>query len=446
MKGKVNVTRVVLLSTLFIVAVQMMSCQREATQSVTVVKAGLLIDGTGNPPLRDVLIFIEGNRITQVAQQEEIPPGATVVDASQQVVMPGLIDTHVHPGERAIAGPSPEYEASVRHHLKQNLAFGVTTIFSLGLDPDIIFALREESWEDGFDGSRILTAGTGFTAVGGHPTQLGTDLPNQIDDPAQARQRVQELATQGVDGLKIWLAQISDLPPIKTEVSRAIIEEGHQHNLRTFAHINTAADTKSLVEAKLDAITHIARDPYDQETLELMQKQGTIVAPTLVQREKALIFTKESELFEDPVIRAILGQEVDKLKEAIANTGAEILDRMTQSYQQAKENFLQLKEAGVKLAVGTDSGTNFAPMGLSTHKEIEAFVDAGLSPMEALVAGTRGSAEWAGVSDRLGTLEAGKLADMLILEESPLVNIRNTRKIVKIILGGRVLEPLKVAE
>ncbi len=119
---------------------------------------------------------------------------------------------------------------------------------------------------------------------------------------------------------------------------------------------------------------------------------------------------------------------------------------MTQSYQQAKENVLQLKEAGVKLAVGTDSGTGFAPMGLVTHKEVEAFVDAGLSPMEALVAGTRGSAEWAGVSDRLGTLEAGKLADMLILEENPLVNIRNTRKIVKIILGGRVLEPLKVAE
>ncbi len=441
MKRVIHFTLVVIVS-----AILTMSCQVEDNSSVTVVKAGLLIDGTGNPPLRDVLILIEGNRITQVTQQEEIPPGATVVDASQQVVMPGLIDTHVHPGERAIAGPSPEYEASVRRHLKQNLAFGVTTIFSLGLDPDIIFALREESWEDGFDGSRILTAGTGFTAVGGHPTQLGTDLPNQIDDPDQARQRVQELATQGVDGLKIWLAQISGLPPIKTEVSRAIIEEGHQHNLRTFAHINTAADTKSLVEAKLDGITHIARDPYDQETLELMQKQGTIVAPTLVQREKALIFTKENELFEDPVIRAILGQEVDELKEALANAGPEVLDRMTQSYQQAKENVLQLKEAGVKLAVGTDSGTGFAPMGLVTHKEVEAFVDAGLSPMEALVAGTRGSAECAGVSDRLGTLEAGKLADMLILEENPLVNIRNTRKIVKIILGGRVLEPLTVVE
>ena len=440
MKRKVNVTRVVLLSALFIVAVQMMSCQVEDPSNVTVVKAGLLIDGTGNPPLRDVLIFIEGNRITQVVQQEEIPPGATVIDASQQVVMPGLIDTHVHPGDRANAGPSPEYRASVIQHLKQALAFGVTTIFSLGLDPDSNFALRDESWGDDFDGSRMLTAGTGFTAVGGHPTQLGTDLPNQIDDPALARQRVQELAAQGVDGLKIWVAPIAGLPVIKAEVSRAIIEEGHKHNLRVFAHLNTAEDTQTLVEAQLDGVTHIAGDSYEEETIELMRRQGTIVAPMLVQKKKGLVFSEDRELFEDPFVRRVLGQEVDELKEALAQTSPEALERMAQSYQQAKENFVRLKNAGVRLAVGTDSNTSFAPVGLITHKEVETLVEAGLSPMEALVAGTRGSAEWAGVSDRLGTIEAGKLADMLILEENPLVDIRNTRKIVKVILGGRVVE------
>lgn len=435
MKRTIHCTLFVLLT-----AILTMSCQVEDPSNVTVVKAGLLIDGTGNPPLRDVLIFIEGNRITQVVQQEEIPPGATVIDASQQVVMPGLIDTHVHPGDRANAGPSPEYRASVIQHLKQALAFGVTTIFSLGLDPDSNFALRDESWGDDFDGSRMLTAGTGFTAVGGHPTQLGTDLPNQIDDPALARQRVQELAAQGVDGLKIWVAPIAGLPVIKAEVSRAIIEEGHKHNLRVFAHLNTAEDTQTLVEAQLDGVTHIAGDSYEEETIELMRRQGTIVAPMLVQKKKGLVFSEDRELFEDPFVRRVLGQEMDELKEALAQTSPEALERMAQSYQQAKENFVRLKNAGVRLAVGTDSNTSFAPVGLITHKEVETLVEAGLSPMEALVAGTRGSAEWAGVSDRLGTIEAGKLADMLILEENPLVDIRNTRKIVKVILGGRVVE------
>ena len=435
MKRTIHFTLVVLLT-----AILTMSCQVEDPSNVTVVKAGLLIDGTGNPPLRDVLIFIEGNRITQVVQQEEIPPGATVVDASQQVVMPGLIDTHVHPGDRANAGPSPEYRASVIQHLKQALDFGVTTIFSLGLDPDSNFALRDESWGDDFDGSRMLTAGTGFTAVGGHPTQLGSDLPNQVDDPAQDRQRVQELAAQGVDGLKIWVAPLSGLPTIKAEVSRAIIDEGHKHNLRVFAHLNTAEDTQTLVEAQLDGVTHIPGDSYDEETIELMRRQGTIVAPMLVQKKKGLVFSEDSELFEDPFVRKILGQEVDELKEALAQTSPEALERMSQGYQQGKENVLRLKNAGVRLAVGTDSNTSFAPVGLITHKEIETLVEAGLSPMEALVAGTRGSAEWAGVSDRLGTLEAGKLADMLILEENPLVDIRNTRKIVQVILGGRVVE------
>ena len=435
MKRTIHFTLVVLLT-----AILTMSCQVEDHSNVTVVKAGLLIDGTGNPPLRDVLIFIEGNRITQVSQQEEIPPGATVIDASQQVVMPGLIDTHVHPGDRANAGPSAEYRASVIQHLKQALDFGVTTIFSLGLDPDSNFAIRDESWGDDFEGSRMLTAGTGFTAVGGHPTQLGSDLPNQIDDPAQARQRVQELAAQGVDGLKIWVAPLSGLPTIKAEVSRAIIDEGHKHNLRVFAHLNTAEDTQTLVEAQLDGVTHIPGDSYEEETIQLMLRQGTTVAPMLVQKKKGLVFSEDRELFEDPFIRRILGQEVDELKEALAQTSPEALERMSQSYQQGKENVLRLKNAGVRLAVGTDSNTPFAPVGLITHKEVEALVEAGLSPMEALVAGTRGSAEWAGVSDRLGTLEAGKLADMLILEENPLDNIRNTRKIVKVILGGRVVE------
>ena len=435
MKRTIHFTLVVLLT-----AILTMSCQVEDHSNVTVVKAGLLIDGTGNPPLRDVLVFIEGSRITQVVQQEEIPQGATVIDASQQVVMPGLIDTHVHPGDRANAGPSAEYRASVIQHLKQALAFGVTTIFSLGLDPDSNFAIRDESWGDDFDGSRMLTAGTGFTAVGGHPTQLGSDLPNQIDDPALARQRVQELAAQGVDGLKIWVAPLSGLPTIKAEVSRAIIDEGHKHNLRVFAHLNTAEDTQTLVEAQLDGVTHIPGDSYEEETIQLMLRQGTTVAPMLVQKKKGLVFSEDSELFEDPFVRRVLGQEVDELKEALAQTTPEALERMSQGYQQGKENVLRLKNAGVRLAVGTDSNTPFAPVGLITHKEIETLVEAGLSPMEALVAGTRGSAEWAGVSDRVGTLEPGKLADMIILEEDPLVDIRNTRKIVKVILGGRVVE------
>ena len=441
MKSVIHFTLVVIVT-----AILMMSCQVEDNSNVTALKVGLLIDGTGNEPMRDVLVLIEGDRIIEVTQQEEVPPGAPVVDASQQVVMPGLIDTHVHPGDRANAGPSPEYRASVIQHLKQALAFGVTTIFSIGLDPDSNFAVRDESWSDDFDGSRMLTAGTGFTAVGGHPTQLGTDLPNQIDDPALARQRVQELAAQGVDGLKIWVAPNLGLPVLKAEVSRAVIEEGHKHNLRAFAHLNTAADTQTLVEAQLDGVTHIAGDSYEEETIQLMRRQGTTVAPMLVQKKKGVVFSEDSELLEDPFVRQVLGQKVDKLKEAVAQTSPEVLERMAQSYQQGKENVLRLKNAGVRLAVGTDSNTSFAPVGLITHKEIEALVDAGLSPMEALVAATRGSAEWAGVSDRVGTIEAGKLADLLILEENPLVDIRNTRKIVKIILGGRVLEPLKIAE
>ncbi|MEE8349265.1 MAG: amidohydrolase family protein, partial [Acidobacteriota bacterium] len=283
-----------------------MPLQGQHGPGLTVVKAGLLIDGTGSPPRADVLIWFQGNTITRIGPLETIPPEAVVVDASEQVVIPGLIDTHVHLGEQAILRQPSLYQEQVRLHLRQNLALGVTTVFSLGLDRNYIFPLRDSSWDDDFSGARILTAGTGFAAVGGHPTQFGLAGLNEIDDPAQAREQVRKLADQRVDGIKIWFARIpgrSDLPVFKAEVARAIIDEAHRHAIQVMAHINLAEDTKTLVRAQLDGITHIARDPYDEETISLMANQGTIVAPTLVQRRKALIFKEDEGLLKDPLVR-----------------------------------------------------------------------------------------------------------------------------------------------
>ena len=114
---------------------------------------------------------------------------------------------------------------------------------------------------------------------------------------------------------------------------------------------------------------------------------------------------------------------------------------MRASFEQAIQNVRLLKAAGVTLAVGTDADTPFAPPGLITHKEVEAFVDAGLTPLEAIGTGTKGAAQWAGVSDKVGTIEPGKVADLLILDRNPLENIRNTRAISKIVIGGRVVDP-----
>ncbi len=273
--------------------------QGQESPELTVVKAGLLIDGTGSPPRSDVLIWIEGCTITRVGPPESVPYDTVVVDASEQVVIPGIVYTHVYLGEQAILRNPSGYEQQVALHRRQNLALGVTTVFSLGLDRDYIFSLRDGSWKDDFSDARILTVGTGFAAVGGHPTQFGLDEFNEIDDPALARKRIQQLASQRVDGIKIWFARIPgrrDLPVFKAEVARAIIEEAHRHDLRVMAHINAAEDTTTLVRARLDGITHIAREPYDEETLQLMARQGTTVAPTLVQRSKALIF-KENKGF-----------------------------------------------------------------------------------------------------------------------------------------------------
>lgn len=412
-----------------------------------IVKAGLLIDGTGQPAARNVTILIQDGRISGVGPDIQLPEGAQVVDASRQVVVPGFIDTHVHLGERALVDKTPDYEDQVRQNLKQNLAFGITTVFSLGMDRDFIYPLREQSWNPGFPGSHILTAGRGFTAPGGHPTQLKLDLPQQTNDPAEARELVRQLAARKVDGVKIWFANIPatpDLPQIRPDVTAAIIDEAHKNGLRAMAHINTAADTRLLVNMGLDGITHIARDALDAETVALMSSQRVIVAPTLVQRKKALIFKEENGLLDQARVQAIMPAEAADLKKGVAQAKPQDLDGMRQSYEQAKDNVRRLRQAGVVLAVGTDANTAFAPPGLITQEEIVAFVDAGLTPMEALVAATRGSAQWAGALNRIGTIEPGKVADLLILDGNPLEDIRNIRRIAAIVLSGRVVDPLKI--
>ena len=136
------------------------------TGSVLAIKTGLLIDGTGRPPLQNAVILVQDGKFTRIGAGIEIPQGAQIIDASGQVVMPGLIDTHVHLAEQAIVDNSPDYESRVLQDLRQNLAFGVTTIFSLGLDRDFVYQLQGRSWGTSLDGSHILTAGQGFTAPG----------------------------------------------------------------------------------------------------------------------------------------------------------------------------------------------------------------------------------------------------------------------------------------
>lgn len=403
-----------------------------AVAATTAFIGATLIDGTGRAPVADSVIVATDGRIVAAGRRNDvaIPQGATRVDVTGKVVMPGLINAHGH------LFFDPNSAVPPRTQLVDQLAlyarYGITMVQSLGDDSVESIALRDALRQAPGDGgtARLLVSGPILN-------------PRSV---AEARTDVDDNAARRVDMIKIRLEGPADIPIRQPAVYGAVIDQAHADGLRLAVHMFTADDTAGLVRAGADILAHSIRDrDADPALIAEIKRRDVGYIPTLTRDLSVFVYESRPDFIDDPFFtreasfRAPLAALLTP--EAQAKVRA---DPQAQSIKaalvQAKRNLKLLADGGVRIAMGSDTGAPTGRwQGYFEHLELEMMVDAGLTPMQALVAATGDAAHVLRIADRLGTLQPGREADLIVLGANPLDDIRNTRSLEQVWIAGRRL-------
>ncbi len=411
-----------------------------------------VIDGTGHPPLEDATVVIEGNHILAIEQgTASIPANAKILDLHGDTVMPGLINAHGHlaliaDGKNSATAYTPE---NVLAELRQYESYGVTSMLSLGLNRDLLYSIREQQREGKLDGATVFTADRGIGVPDAAPGLPAA--PDQLYRPAnaeEARSVVDAIAKRHADVVKIWVDSVGGTKPaMSPEVYRAVIKQAHKHHLRVAAHIFYLADAKSLVNDGVDILAHSVRDkPVDQELIAAMKRRGVWYIPTFTVDESFYIYAEhpgfmQLDFFKDAVSPVVLTMLTSESYSQKVNQDPATAQHKA-DFAMDQRNLKTLYDAGIRVGFGTDSGAMPTRIpGFSEHRELEDMVQAGLTPMQAIVCATKNNAELLGIEATRGTLRPGKRADLLVLAANPLDDITNTRSIVTIFHDGRTVAP-----
>jgi len=387
-----------------------------------------VIDGTGREPMANMTVVISGNTITAIRQEsyeksaEE--ENVRIVNLENGYVLPGFWNVHMH---LAALLPDPnnlqEHEslpsAVIRAGLNamDGLRSGFTSIRTVGEREYLDLAWRDAFDQGFFMGPRIFGSGEVVSITGGHRG----DVPSGADGVAEIRKAVRTRIVNGVNWIKIMGVEM-----LQDELEAAV-ETAHYNGLRVASHSKEPATFRS-VKAGVDCIEHGygLRD----ETIALMAAKGTFYVPTIICNLSDQYIKERDERL------AKLGY-TEHRKAAWGRTLVAYADERSQAHAEHQRQALQKAvRAGVKVCIGSDS----TPVGEIGVLEIEQFVLSGVSEMDALIAATKNCADLCGVLDVLGTVEEGKLADLVVVADNPLENISNIRKVKMVFKDGAMVD------
>jgi imidazolonepropionase-like amidohydrolase len=407
-------------------------------------------------------VRIRDGRIAVVVRPGQVAAssGATVIEAAGQWVVPGLIDSHVHLGGTGLPGrDEAEHTDPVRAQprLADHLACGVTTVADLFGHPPAMLARRAAAaaWPGKLP--RVLVAGRGITGPGGHPTStayawsqtLATSAALETDDPAQARAHVRRLAeADRADLVKITCSDLGGRAPrLGRATLRAIVEQAHGYGLRVLAHVHTDADALDAVGAGVDGIEHIPAGPRIRQVFDAMADAGTVWTPTLAVME-ALAHADRPRAYLDrayPGMPARL-QPAGRALTLAASEQARIRAAAARRilFATLDGGLARAAAAGVRIAAGTDAGSNYTPHGWSLHRELHLLRQAGLDAGAVLAAATHLAAGKLGrLHAGIGRITDGGPADLLVLTADPRLSTAALTRPDLIIAAGTILQPAR---
>jgi imidazolonepropionase-like amidohydrolase len=384
-------------------------------------------------------VLVRNGRIAQIGNvaQIQIPAGTTIVDGTGKFLIPGLFDMHVH--------------TSITRASSLNLfvIYGVTTIRDQGSDPGEVLNWRRESRDGKRVGPQMLVAGP-YLESRRNVDRLRQNVPRSnltafnrarlsIDTPEDARRVIDSLAPLGFDHFKVRTVQ-------DAETYLALANAVHAHDKRLVGH--WVATTQELfLQARQDGVEHGFPTSWDSQPTEdrlafwcELARRDVGVVPTLVAGTESFFppLTEFQQFFADttgskhplrPYMSPVL---IARWREQAAEAGPERSDAIVRTWPIRLKHTREMRDAGVRLMAGTDAGLLNVFPGASLHEELRLFVDLlGMTPLDALERATRKPAEWLGLADSVGTITAGKTADLVLLNADPVADISNTKRIVR---------------
>jgi imidazolonepropionase-like amidohydrolase len=341
------------------------------------------------------------------------------------------------------SGPQNYTRENILDHMRRFAYFGVAASQAMGSDfGEMPFALRDELLAGRVpDAARFLTAGRGIAPLEEISPANMRHAAFPVTTVEGARAAVQELVPRRVTVIKTWVDDRGGtIQKLRPELYRAIIDEAHKHGLRVAVHATGLQDAKDLLRAGIDIFAHAIAD-VDDELVALFRQHPDTVVLTALGGPRRVVSAPWIDPPHPLIRETVSPAQIARLQGRLAKTSAEERARAREAWDRLARGLTRLNAAGVKIGVGTDGGgqTGDQFVGWTMHTELENLVAAGLTPAQALVAGTRTAAAVLGLSD-LGTVAAGKSADFVVLDANPLDDITNTRAIDRVYLRGRQVD------
>lgn len=425
----------------------------QPASTVVAYEGARLIRGDGSAPVEDAVLVIDAGSIVQAGTRGEVtvPADATRVNISGKTVMPALIGGHGHVGyQKGLTFLRENYtHDNIMDDLRRAAYFGLGTAMTMGIDTgDLVYRIREETAGGTSGVARLRTAGQGMGGPNAGPgnTVYARGVAFEITTEEEGRAAVRQLAPHKPEMIKIWLDERGGRGmKLQPAVVRAIVDEATKHALPVAAHVRNHVDAEVAVGAGVYGLTHLARDRVmDAPLIDAIVKRGVFVTPTLSMAERNNYSGAVPQWVQEPFLFGLLEDSV--APEVVARLQKSFVERDPKNAAEAREAYAildstvaRLHAAGARIVLGGDTGLPDHFWGFAEQRELELLVAAGLTPMDAIVAGTSRAAEFLRMND-VGTLAPGKTADFLVLDANPLDDIRHTRRIARLFLRGTEID------